>query len=734
MTSHVPTTQSPRPGARRTFLAKLLFLVLAAIAFHTFAPTAQAQLSGNDLTVMHALRDQYGFATSAGWALGAPSPGPISIGVSAVPGVTCPASGLTYCLPNTDDPCPIGIAEWNGVSCSQGRVIELTLTCITPLNQPIPPILSQLTGLQNLALTNCGLTGPIPASFSNLTQLGKLRLNGNLLTGTVPDFLTSLQLTILDLTGNRFSGAIPQFRNSTAVVTRLSGNYFTSVSDAWTRFDRDVSYNCYPTPPVTCSASGINYCLPNRADCPGTVTLAPISGDGQWTQIGTAFTSPLIVSVTDGSGNPVSGTTVTFSGPGIVTTTAVSDPNGMASAPVTANGTIGGNTVTASVGPTTMVTFGLTAGAPATCSSSIVVASNGDSGPGTLREALADVCPGGTIDLSGIAGGTVTLSPNATSYNFNGRLYIATDVTILGQGVTLNGNGVTRIFYVQNGHITLSNLTLENGLAQGGSSNLGGSAAGMGGAIFQNNGSLTLQNVQLVGNTAQGGSPDSSGSASGGGFGANFSGGDLGGTAGTGDGAGGVADNGSGNISSSFAGAGGFGAGGGASTFSGSFNWVDGGAGGFGGGAGSRITTGAYSTSDMSYAGYGGGPETATTGGGGAGFGGAIFTRAGTLNLANVTFQNNSAIGGTGAQGKGGSLFLYNGASLNSTLQITYQNSTAAEAGLGGTGYSDATYTTGATCPGVDTADICGQTPAKGITLSVSALCRDTCSRLTHPL
>jgi hypothetical protein len=625
---------------------------------------------------MNTLRDTYGFGAAFGW-------------------------------PTDTNPCPIGNMTWAGVICDQGQVVVLNLVCgATLLNEPIPPILGNLTALTSLDLRNCGLTGPIPDAINNLVQLTRLRLMGNSLSGPIPGFLATFPtLGVPDLTNNQLTGAIPAFPNTAAIITRLGGNFLTEIPATWTSFNRNVSYNCYPSLPATCdSQSATNACTPNRQDCPGAVTLAKVSGDGQRAQTGTSFANPLVVLVSDLSSNPVAGALVTFSGPGIVTTTAVSDSNGMASASVTADSTVGGNTVTASTGPTVMVAFGLTNGSAPTCSASVAVTSNGDSGPGTLRQALADVCPGGTVNLSAIAGQTVTLAS---------RLYISTDVTIVGSGVTISGNGATRIFFVEGGNVTLQNLTLENGLGQGGTAQFGGSAAGMGGAIFQNGGTLTLNSVALSGNQASGGSPDTSGTATGGGFGANSTGGDLGGTAGTGDGAGGVTD--------AIGGIGGFGGGGGAGTSDtiGSGLIAYGGGGGFGGGGGWSTNTSATSVAS-GIAGYGGGRGSSGSGGGGAGFGGAIFVRSGTLNLGGVTFTGNSAVGGSGAQGKGGALFLYNGAILNEAPNLTFTGSVAAAAGAAGQGYSAAPYQNGATCPGVDTVDICGTLPTNTLTVSLS--------------
>jgi hypothetical protein len=94
-------------------------------------------------------------------------------------------------------------------------------------------------------------------------------------------------------------------------------------------------------------------------------------------------------------------------------------------------------------------------------------------------------------------------------------------------------------------------------------------------------------------------------------------------------------------------------------------------------------------------------------------FGGAIFEYVGTLSLINDIFSGNAAIGGTGelqnGQGKGGALFVYDGATASS-LGSTFIGDTASDAGKPGFGpmYGVGPYLFGAPCPGQDTVDICG--------------------------
>ncbi len=269
---------------------------------------------------------------------------------------------------------------------------------------------------------------------------------------------------------------------------------------------------------------------------------------------------------------------------------------------------------------------------------------------------------------------------------------ITSSIIISGRGATIQRAltatndfmGSFRLMTVgQGGDLTLYDLTLKNGLAQGGIGGPGGGgAAGMGGAIFNDRGDLALERVTLLGNVAQGGGGSSSGSSGGGGGG---SGGSSSGCCLGGDGGGP-----SGGLGGADGGGGGFGGGGG-----GAFGF-DGGGGGFGGGGGDSSGGVGSSSGRGGFGGGGGGAAVASGGfgggdgygygGGGLGGGGAIFNLTGTLRLTNTTFYSNSAQGGgslgNGGGGLGGAIFNLNGLAilLNSTIA-----SNTVRVGSGGT-------------------------------------------------
>ncbi len=343
---------------------------------------------------------------------------------------------------------------------------------------------------------------------------------------------------------------------------------------------------------------------------------------------------------------------------------------------------------------------------------------------------------------------TITLTSNIL---LTGDLpLIKSNIVFEGGNYYVDGADTYRVFFVGGGFeqsaptVTFRNLTIQHGKAQGGNGSGGG--AGLGGGLFVYDGNVTTENVTFANNLASGGKGafslggggmGGSGYAGGGGLlpGANGSyygnggsngnyggggglnggnGGGLNGGAGGGDGggSGGGGVNGS-NAVGGAGGAGGWGGGGGSSTFNGGGG--DGGPGGFGGGGGAgKINSGAggfgggggwnyFSSGGAGGFGGGGGGSYygssgaggfggGNNGGGGAGFGGGLFMRAGTLTLINTAFDSNSANGGTSITnnglGKGGGLFVCKA----------------------GTGTGEVNHATAAECAAVVSVQSCGVT------------------------
>ncbi|WP_159436541.1 hypothetical protein [Pseudovibrio sp. Tun.PSC04-5.I4] len=138
----------------------------------------------------------------------------------------------------------------------------------------------------------------------------------------------------------------------------------------------------------------------------GSATSVSVtSGDAQDTEFSTDFTNPLVVTVLSSSGNPVAGVIVTFtapsSGASLSTTPlmATTNASGVASLDVTANSTVGGYTVNASVvGVATTADFTLTNNAGA---AAVISADSGGDQAADISSDFTDPLVVTVLDSSG---------------------------------------------------------------------------------------------------------------------------------------------------------------------------------------------------------------------------------------------------------------------------------------------------------------------------------------------
>jgi hypothetical protein len=133
----------------------------------------------------------------------------------------------------------------------------------------------------------------------------------------------------------------------------------------------------------------------------------------------------------------------------------------------------------------------------------ITVTNTNDSGPGSLRQALADANDGDTINFDpSLNGQTITLT--------SAELPIGSDVTILGPGPTLltvrRSSGTFRIFHVMPGHtVRIEGLMIS----------FGDAAFSQGGGLLNDHANLTISNCSLANNSSTyGGAIYSDGSGS----------------------------------------------------------------------------------------------------------------------------------------------------------------------------------------------------------------------------
>ena len=134
-----------------------------------------------------------------------------------------------------------------------------------------------------------------------------------------------------------------------------------------------------------------------------------------------------------------------------------------------------------------------------TCVTDPVVINNNNSGPGSLRQAVLEACPGSTITFSGVASPIILTS---------GEIVINKNLTIIGPGFSLlsiSGNNNSRVFNIPGGiTVDINNLTITKGYA---------ASFGAGGGI-NNSGTIALTNMIFLENSAYaGGGLNNSGKA-----------------------------------------------------------------------------------------------------------------------------------------------------------------------------------------------------------------------------
>ena len=235
-----------------------------------------------------------------------------------------------------------------------------------------------------------------------------------------------------DSFGNLVSGVAVTFTApSTGASANFSGALTATVSTGSNGQATSAAFtaNTVADHSIVASATGASsgsFPLVNTAGAAANVVSA--TGTGQSAIIGNAFTSPLVATVTDSSGNPVPSVTVTFAAPSsgasaIFTGSAsvLTGSSGQATSPtVTANGIAGAYSVTASVSGLSAANFSLTnsAGAATTVLGS---ASNPSvfGAPVTLSATVSPTAATGTVTFyDGVTDlGVASLSSGTANLN-----------------------------------------------------------------------------------------------------------------------------------------------------------------------------------------------------------------------------------------------------------------------------------------------------------------------------
>jgi hypothetical protein len=136
------------------------------------------------------------------------------------------------------------------------------------------------------------------------------------------------------------------------------------------------------------------------------------------------------------------------------------------------------------------------------------VTNNGDSGAGSLRQAILDANAAAGADTINFTGTMADTTPDIIPLT-TGQLVIGDDLTITGPGanlLTISGNNLSRVFVIQkvvnsalvSATVNIAGVTIDKGFA-GSSSTVTGAGAG----ILNNGSALTLSKSTLTNNVAQ---------------------------------------------------------------------------------------------------------------------------------------------------------------------------------------------------------------------------------------
>jgi hypothetical protein len=247
------------------------------------------------------------------------------------------------------------------------------------------------------------------------------------------------------------SAASGTFAKGTATETDTTNASGVATSSAFTA---NTTLGAYKVIASTSGATSANFALTNTVGAPATLTAT--SGGGQSATVSTAFTNPLVATVTDAYNNPVSGVSVTFTAPassvsGTFATTPpsnidieVTGSNGQATSKIfTANSTIGSYVVQASSGSLTQANFAETnTAAPATT----LTATSGGGQTATVSTAFAFPLVATATDVHGnpVSGVSVTFTAPASGAS---GLFATTPPAITDTEVTgSNGHATSKIF------------------------------------------------------------------------------------------------------------------------------------------------------------------------------------------------------------------------------------------------------------------------------------------------
>jgi autotransporter-associated beta strand protein len=347
-------------------------------------------------------------------------------------------------------------------------------------------------GAYNVTATASGVA--TPASFAEINLAGAATSiaatsGAGQTTSLNTAFASALVVTVTDSFGNPVSGVAVTFTAPTTGASGTLASPITVTTGANGQASDTITANNvlggYTVSATAASIGAATFSETNAPAVPANVVIT--SGDHQAATVNTAFAHPLVVTVTDGVGNPISGVSVTFaapsSGPGAILIggfTVTTGANGQATDWIAANANTGTYAVTATVtgvatsasfsetnnisGPSAVTHFGITA--PSTAITGVpfaitVTALDANNNPvtsytGTIDFAKTDngsgvVIPGSYTFQPG-DNGSKTFTPGVTFTTTSNQVLFVTDhansaitgTAVIGmRGLTVTGGHVT---------------------------------------------------------------------------------------------------------------------------------------------------------------------------------------------------------------------------------------------------------------------------------------------------
>jgi MYXO-CTERM domain-containing protein len=368
-------------------------------------------------------------------------------------GIMGTAASTSFSLSNYGVPASVSVVSGGGQSAAVGAAFASGLVVVVrdAVSQIVPgatvtfaaptsgaratlssaSLVTDATGQATITATAGQIAGSyaVTASVSGVTLAASFALTNSAGSGvniaatagggqsaTVGNaFGTALAVTVTDTFGNPVAGVTVTFtaptsgaRATLSVPATTSATGQTSVTATANTAAGGYTVTA-SAPAVTTPAS---FALTNN---PGpAASLVATSGGGQAALTGTVFAAPLVATVKDSSGNPISGASVVFSTPGagasaaLAPSPAPTNVAGQTNVAATANATAGAYTISASVaGVAAPVTFALTNYAPLLLApATVTVAPRGSrgftasGGQGAYVYTLATNASGGVINAS----------------------------------------------------------------------------------------------------------------------------------------------------------------------------------------------------------------------------------------------------------------------------------------------------------------------------------------------